>query len=151
MGFLPRLLAMFVDAQKYLKVQDQDLNDAFDDNDSHHRGTSGDNDKYSKASFESFQLEPTTMDEGTGWWRRSSRVIPILVIIAIVVAVGVGLGLIFFLDVGGADADFEEVVGSGGGEDAAGETAADSEAIVAFMAEEAVRMVRHVRRRVVSY
>lgn len=47
---------VFVDATKYLKVQDDDLENAFDDHSTH-----GADDKYSKASFESFQIDPTEL------------------------------------------------------------------------------------------
>lgn len=56
---------VFVDAQRYLKVQSDDLDSAF---------SADPDDKYSKSSFESFHIEPTQFDKsGKKWLRWSER------------------------------------------------------------------------------
>lgn len=74
---------VFVDAHRYLKVQDEDLAEAFNaksqsnhgqKGSSHHTFEDDDDDhdnKYSKASFESFQIEPTRFDESSSSMRLS--------------------------------------------------------------------------------
>lgn len=85
----------FVDAQRYLKVQTSDLDTSFTE---HHDP----DDKYSKTSFESFHIAPTSFSDGTKWyhakyWQSERKRWWLLVIAISVLVVGILAGLIVML------------------------------------------------------
>ncbi|CCG83668.1 protein of unknown function [Taphrina deformans PYCC 5710] len=129
---------VFVDAQRYLKVQDEDLDDAFDDSHSH----ASRDDKYSKASFESFQIDPTTFATGQSKWRQ--YLFPIIVFGSIGLAVVAGLIvlIVFNFESNGDELGFDED-GNAMGE----EVMAGAEYLVGNVAETVKRSMNGARGR----
>lgn len=82
---------MFVDATKYMKVQDDELDKSF--------GVEHDSDsKFAKTSFESFVIEPSHLPYGTPWYKQKKVYVPIIGAISLVLAIGGIFGVLILSD-----------------------------------------------------
>lgn len=118
---------VFVDATKYMKVQDDDLAHTFSSARASHDSTGGrgpyddPDSKYTKASFESFQIEPTRYEgqsSSSFWQSRRVVIVGVVVVVAILAALGGVLALFLMEDAtaseGGDDSYASSGVDTGG-------------------------------------
>lgn len=81
---------VFVDATRYMKVQDEDLADTFDDQKENEIDA-----KYNTAHFDSFTIEPSTFTTQEPWYRRKSVWIPALLTLVVILGIGTFLALFY--------------------------------------------------------
>ena len=80
---------MFVDATRYMKVQDEDLDKSF---------AQQEETKFGKASFESFTLEPSHLPYETPWYKKKRYVVPAIVTTVVIFAIAGVFGVLVLSD-----------------------------------------------------